>query len=193
MWPGPGYPVNQDPFRPPGGQPIGISGVYAKARKYLAANTLGEREPPHVKDSSKARYAVRALVDLAGQPGRDPITLAAISGRQGISVSYLEQLFRRLRAGGLVNSVRGPGGGFVLTRSAHEITIAAVFCAVRDTDEGVRVPVRKPSERQGVRPQVEALWQTMEREFDSYLQSVTIQDVLSGNFRGRAKVRLPAA
>ena len=82
-----------------------------------------------MKDSSKARYAVAALVDLACQSSQQPTTLAAIAKRQDISVSYLEQLFARLRANGLIKSVRGPGGGYVLARASHEITIADIYGA----------------------------------------------------------------
>src|ERR1700741_2254327 len=98
--------------------------------KHQANNGLGQTEPSAMKDSSKARYAVAALVDLACQPAHQPTTLAAIAKRQEISVSYLEQLFARLRAGGLIKSVRGPGGGYVLARPAAEITIADIYAAV---------------------------------------------------------------
>jgi Rrf2 family iron-sulfur cluster assembly transcriptional regulator len=86
--------------------------------------------------TTKGRYAVTAMLDLALHATDRPITLADISQRQGISLSYLEQLFSRLRKQGLVASARGPGGGYRLSRDAHEINVAQVITAV---DEKVHV------------------------------------------------------
>jgi Rrf2 family iron-sulfur cluster assembly transcriptional regulator len=130
-----------------------------------------------MKDSSKARYAVAALVDLACQPAHHPTTLAAIAKRQDISVSYLEQLFARLRAGGLIKSVRGPGGGYVLARPSTDITIADIYAAVFDAADALAA---NPVEGASLRGQMEGLWKAMEREVARFLQSVTVQDVLSG-------------
>ena len=131
-----------------------------------------------MKDSSKARYAVAALVDLACQPPHHPTTLAAIAKRQDISVSYLEQLFARLRTGGLIKSVRGPGGGYVLARPSAEITIADIYGAVFDSEEAMAAD--QAAEGVSLRTQMESLWKAMEREVARFLQSVTVQDVLSG-------------
>jgi len=130
-----------------------------------------------MKDSSKARYAVAALVDLACQPAHHPTTLAAIAKRQDISVSYLEQLFARLRAGGLIKSVRGPGGGYVLARPSADITIADIYMAVFDAEEAMAA---NPVEGASLRGQMEGLWKAMEREVAQFLKSVTVHDVLSG-------------
>jgi Rrf2 family iron-sulfur cluster assembly transcriptional regulator len=130
-----------------------------------------------MKDSSKARYAVAALVDLACQPAHHPTTLAAIAKRQDISVSYLEQLFARLRAGGLIKSVRGPGGGYVLARPSADITIADIYMAVFDAEEALAAT---PVEGASLRGQMEGLWKAMEREVAQFLKSVTVHDVLSG-------------
>ncbi len=80
--------------------------------------------------TTKGRYAVTAMLDLALHFTDGPITLAGISKRQGISLSYLEQLFSRLRRRGLVSSVRGPGGGYRLAREAEDIAVAEVIAAV---------------------------------------------------------------
>ena len=80
--------------------------------------------------TTKGRYAVTAMLDLALHHGSGPITLADIAQRQGISLSYLEQLFARLRKRSLVSSVRGPGGGYTLGREADEIFVAQVIAAV---------------------------------------------------------------
>jgi Rrf2 family iron-sulfur cluster assembly transcriptional regulator len=88
--------------------------------------------------TTKGRYAVTAMLDLALHYEEGPITLADISQRQGISLSYLEQLFAKLRRQGLVESTRGPGGGYRLSRSPHEIPVADVIIAVDEKVETTR-------------------------------------------------------
>lgn len=88
--------------------------------------------------TTKGRYAVTAMLDLALHYKEGPITLADISQRQGISLSYLEQLFSRLRKQELVDSTRGPGGGYRLSRDAHEIAVADVITAVDEKVETTR-------------------------------------------------------
>ena len=88
--------------------------------------------------TTKGRYAVTAMLDLALHYDDGPITLADISQRQGISLSYLEQLFSRLRKRSLVDSTRGPGGGYRLSRSANEIAVADVITAVDEKVETTR-------------------------------------------------------
>ncbi len=88
--------------------------------------------------TTKGRYAVTAMLDLALHYDEGPITLADISHRQGISLSYLEQLFSKLRKNGLVDSTRGPGGGYRLSRSADEIDVAEVITAVDEKVDATR-------------------------------------------------------
>ena len=88
--------------------------------------------------TTKGRYAVTAMLDLALHYKDGPITLADISKRQGISLSYLEQLFSRLRKNGLVDSARGPGGGYRLSRPAAEINVADVITAVDEKVDAMR-------------------------------------------------------
>ena len=88
--------------------------------------------------TTKGRYAVTAMLDLALHYKDGPITLADISQRQGISLSYLEQLFSKLRKNGLVDSTRGPGGGYRLSRSANDIAVADVITAVDEKLETTR-------------------------------------------------------
>jgi Rrf2 family iron-sulfur cluster assembly transcriptional regulator len=88
--------------------------------------------------TTKGRYAVTAMLDLALHRDQGPVTLADISRRQGISLSYLEQLFSRLRRQGLVESTRGPGGGYRLGRSATEIAVADVIAAVDESVDATR-------------------------------------------------------
>jgi len=82
--------------------------------------------------TTKGRYAVTAMLDLALNGSERPVSLADISGRQAISLSYLEQLFAKLRRNNLVNSVRGPGGGYRLSRGGHEIFVAQIIDAVNE-------------------------------------------------------------
>jgi len=91
-----------------------------------------------VRLTTKGRYAVTAMLDLALHHGSGPITLADIAQRQGISLSYLEQLFARLRKRSLVSSVRGPGGGYTLGREADEIFVAQVIAAVDENVDTTR-------------------------------------------------------
>lgn len=87
--------------------------------------------------STKGRYAVNAMIDLALRQASGPVALAAIGARQGVSLSYLEQLFARLRQQGMVVSTRGPGGGYTLGRTAEEISVADIVCTVDEQAEGL--------------------------------------------------------
>jgi len=130
--------------------------------------------------TSKGRYAVSAMVDLTKQQQDGPVTLAAISDRQFISLSYLEQLFRRLREGGLVNSVRGPGGGYTMARDPSEITVAEVIRAVNEPvhttmcENGIRGCHR------GNRCDTHQLWEALGQHIYRFLDAVTIQQVSDG-------------
>jgi len=89
--------------------------------------------------STKGRYAVNAMIDLALRQSAGPVALAAIGARRGVSLSYLEQLFARLRTQGMVVSTRGPGGGYTLGRPAEDISVADIVCAVDEQAEGPEV------------------------------------------------------
>jgi Rrf2 family iron-sulfur cluster assembly transcriptional regulator len=91
-----------------------------------------------MKLTTKGRYAVTAMLDLALHGDQGPVKLAEISRRQGISLSYLEQLFTRLRRSGLVRSTRGPGGGYSLSRPSHDIAVADVIAAVDESVDTTR-------------------------------------------------------
>lgn len=127
--------------------------------------------------TSKGRYAVSAMVDLNKQQSDGPVTLAAISERQFISLSYLEQLFRRLRESGLVKSVRGPGGGYLLARSPEEITIADIIRAV---NEPVRTTMCENGVRgchRGNRCDTHQLWESLGLHIYRFLDAVNLQQV----------------
>ena len=133
--------------------------------------------------TSKGRYAVSAMVDLNFHKEDGPVTLAAISERQFISLSYLEQLFRRLREAGLVNSVRGPGGGYLLSRPAGKITVAEVIRAV---NEPIRTTLCVNAMRgchRGSRCDTHKLWEALGHHIYRFLDVVTIEDVCSKDIR----------
>jgi len=128
--------------------------------------------------TSKGRYAVSAMVDLNNfGDAESPVTLAAISERQFISLSYLEQLFRALRANGLVRSIRGPGGGYLLAREANKITIADIIRAV---NEPIRTTMCENAVRgchRGQRCDTHQLWDAMGQYIYRFLDAVTVQMV----------------
>ncbi len=133
-----------------------------------------------MKLSTKGRYAVMALVDLAAQESALPVTLADIADRQEISLSYLEQLFAKLRRGGLVKSVRGPGGGYLLARPAAETRISEIILAV---DEPIRATRCTPGQPFGCRSNksrclTHDLWEELGNQIYLYLSSVTLADVV---------------
>jgi Rrf2 family iron-sulfur cluster assembly transcriptional regulator len=132
--------------------------------------------------TSKGRYAVSAMVDLTKHGSEDkPVTLAAISERQFISLSYLEQLFRRLREAGLVRSVRGPGGGYLLARDAAEIMVADV---IRSVNEPIRTTMCENAIRgchRGKRCDTHQLWEALGQHIYRFLDVVSIADVCNKN------------
>jgi Rrf2 family transcriptional regulator, iron-sulfur cluster assembly transcription factor len=135
--------------------------------------------------STKGRYAVMAMTDLARREGERAVALADIAARQEISLAYLEQLFSRLRRSGLVVSARGPGGGYRLARSAAETTIADIVTAV---DEPLRTTrcageAQKGCMLKGERCLTHDLWEEMGRHIHDYLASVSLDDVANGRLK----------
>ena len=126
-----------------------------------------------MKLTTKGRYAVTAMLDLALHQGKGPITLSDIAQRQGISLSYLEQLFSRLRKQQLVSSVRGPGGGYCLARSATEISIANILNAVDDMVK--RQEVTSPETEL---PGSMMMWQRLSNQVYDYLDGITLADAV---------------
>lgn len=127
--------------------------------------------------STKGRYAVTAMLDLALNGTDGPVTLADISENQGISLSYLEQLFAALRGRGLVRGVRGPGGGYYLGREADEISIADVICAVDEWVEFTRCnPKNNTSESQ--RGMTHSLWDDLSKQIYVFLTDISLADLV---------------
>ena len=143
-----------------------------------------------MKLGTKGRYAVMAMVDLAGQltaqPDLGPVTLSGIAARQEISLSYLEQLFSKLRKAGIVKSVRGPGGGYVLARAADKVRISDIVLAV---DEPIRTTRCSPDSGRGCSPDgsrclTHELWEELGNQIYQYLKGVPLEDVCARRITG---------
>lgn len=130
--------------------------------------------------SAKGRYAVMALADLASQGRPGPVTLYDIAERQDISLSYLEQLFAKMRRRDLVKSVRGPGGGYLLARDPSEMPISDIVLAVDEPAAGSRCTPTQPMNCRDseVRCLTHDLWEELGNQMYSYLSSVTLEDVI---------------
>ncbi|MES9812947.1 MAG: Rrf2 family transcriptional regulator [Candidatus Thiodiazotropha sp.] len=130
--------------------------------------------------STKGRYAVTAMLDLALNGKNGPVTLAEISENQGISLSYLEQLFAALRNKDLVRGVRGPGGGYYLGKSADEISIANIICAVDEWVEFTRCGGRQNCSG-GARCLTHTLWDDLSSEIFNFLANISLGDLVRRN------------
>ncbi|HVM98626.1 MAG TPA: Rrf2 family transcriptional regulator [Caulobacteraceae bacterium] len=138
--------------------------------------------------STKGRYAVMAMVDLARRGGERPAPVAEIAERQQISQAYLEQLFARLRRRGLVTSHRGPGGGYRLARPADQTSVADVVIAVDEPLRAIRCNGGKTGcMKDGARCLTHDLWEETGRQIQAYLASVSLADVASGRLRRGAR------
>ncbi len=141
--------------------------------------------------SSKSRYAVMAMVDLARRDQKTPVTLAEIAEGQKISFSYLEQVFASLRRAGVVRSVRGPGGGYALARPANEISIAEIIRATKQ-NAGRIPPVCDPDKpaqcpAAGARCPSHGLWAALDAEVTRFLSSISLGAVAAGELAGAAR------
>ena len=131
-----------------------------------------------MKLTSKGRYAVTAMLDVALHSESGPVSLADISERQEISLSYLEQLFSRLRKNGLVSSVRGPGGGYVLGRSMDQIAISAIVKAVNETVHATKCHGHTGCQK-GVRCLTHSLWNDLSERINDFLTSITLSELVN--------------
>ena len=128
--------------------------------------------------TTKGRYAVTAMLDLALHEDQGPITLADISARQGVSVSYLEQLFSKLRRNKLVESVRGPGGGYRLAGGPANISVAQIVEAVNDSMDATRC-LGKGDCQQGKICLTHHLWTDLSARLRDFLGDITLADLVS--------------
>lgn len=127
--------------------------------------------------TTKGRYAVTAMLDLALHHDQGPINLADISQRQGISLSYLEQLFARLRRQGLVASARGPGGGYSLGREAAQISVVDVIHAVDETVDATRCGGEENCQGQE-RCLTHDLWDELSQQITHFLGGISLGDLV---------------
>jgi Rrf2 family iron-sulfur cluster assembly transcriptional regulator len=142
--------------------------------------------------TTKGRFAVTAMIDLAINQRKDPITLAEISERQAISLSYLEQLFGKLRRHHIVESVRGPGGGYSLGREAEKISVADIIIAVDEpidaTQCGGKENCKSHDTGGGTRCMTHDLWTSLNAKMLEFLGSVSLQDLANQQNSHQQKV-----
>jgi len=127
--------------------------------------------------TTKGRFAVTAMIDLAMQHGTGPVTLAEISQRQKISLSYLEQLFAKLRRRSLVDSVRGPGGGYQLAKDMAEVSVADIILAVDEPIDATQCG-GKENCHDDQKCLTHDLWATLNERIFDYLQGVTLRQLV---------------
>ncbi len=128
--------------------------------------------------TTKGRYAVTAMIDLAYHSQTKPVTLTEISTRQTISLSYLEQLFARLRKAGMVKGVRGPGGGYKLSRDAHDINIADIISAVDEPIDSTKCGGKGNCHEE--QPCLtHDLWMGLSDQIRNYLKGISLGDLLN--------------
>lgn len=139
-----------------------------------------------MKLSTKGRYAVMAMVDLASHSRGKPVALADVASRQEISLSYLEQLFSKLRRGGVVKSVRGPGGGYLLARPEAETRVADIILAVDEPIQATRCTPGQPAgcHSNKSRCLTHDLWEELGNQIYLYLSSVSLADVVDKRVLG---------
>ena len=142
-----------------------------------------------MKLTSKGRYAVMAMADLAKNYVQEPTSLAEISLRQGISISYLEQLFLKLRKNNLVQSTRGPSGGYVLSKPPKEIQLLSIINAV---DEKIKtLKCRKESKRgcnhKSIKCITHNLWYDLEAHINKFFDDNTLNDILFKEVRNNSE------
>ncbi len=130
-----------------------------------------------MKLTTKGRYAVTAMLDLALHYEQGAVTLSDIAGRQGISLSYLEQLFARLRRSGLVESVRGPGGGYNLATAPGEISVAEIIIAINENIDATRCGGDKNCDGEE-RCLTHYLWEGLSERIHEFLSGITLADLV---------------
>ena len=133
--------------------------------------------------STQSRFAVTAMIDVGLHQDHGPVSLAAVSQRQKISISYLEQFFSRLRQHGLVESTRGPGGGYSLARPASDIHVADILHAIHTE------PKRKRAEPTAQQVRTDQLWAQLNDKIETHLQTISLQSLMDNQPRPVAPVK----
>ena len=128
--------------------------------------------------TTKGRFAVTAMIDLGLRQAAGPVTLAAISQRQEISLSYLEQLFGKLRRHALVESTRGPGGGYTLARAPADITVAEIISSVDEPMDATQCGGKENCLGEGARCMTHDLWASLNVKMVEFLESISLQKLV---------------
>jgi Rrf2 family iron-sulfur cluster assembly transcriptional regulator len=149
--------------------------------------------------TTKGRFAVTAMLDLALNEDGKPVTLAGISERQSISLSYLEQLFSRLRRNGLVKSVRGPGGGYRIAKKLSEISVSEIISAVDELIDATQCGGQENC-RDERRCMTHDLWTSLNVKILEYLSGISLADLVAAQneckpvvINGRKELQIQAA
>jgi len=151
-----------------------------------------------MKLTTKGRYAVTAMLDLALHYDQGAVTLADIAKRQGISLSYLEQLFAKLRRNGLVDSVRGPGGGYNLANDPSEISVADIVLAINENIDARRCAGKANCDGDE-RCLTHELWESLSIRISDFLSGISLADLVSNSnvqavaIRQNERMRAPVA
>lgn len=142
-----------------------------------------------MKLTSKGRYAVMAMADLAKNYAQKPISLTEISLRQGISISFLEQLFLKLRKNNLVQSVRGPSGGYVLTKLPEEIKLLNIINAVDEKIKTLKCKkeLKKGCNHKSIKCITHNLWDDLEAHINKFFEENTLNDILFKEVRNNSE------
>lgn len=141
--------------------------------------------------TTKGRFAVTAMLDLAIDESGRPVALAGISERQNISLSYLEQLFSRLRQNGLVKSVRGPGGGYRVAKAPEDISVSDIIRAVDEQIDATQCGGNENCRGES-RCMTHELWTALNHKILEYLEGVSLAQLVAGQQSGKAVVTLDA-
>ncbi|MCK4675180.1 MAG: Rrf2 family transcriptional regulator [Gammaproteobacteria bacterium] len=139
--------------------------------------------------TTKGRYAVTAVLDLALHQDNGPVSLAAISERQQISLSYLEQLFAKLRRNNIVSSTRGPGGGYTLTNNVDDVSVSDIIIAVDESCKVVDCGESDGCHGSNHQCLTHDLWQELSNEIRSFLDGISISEIMSSEAVHEAKLR----
>lgn len=138
--------------------------------------------------TTKGRYAVMAVADLATNSKGAPINLSAIAERQVITLNYLEQIFQKLKNSGIVSAVKGPGGGYLLTIEPKELSVSLVIDAVEEKIKITRCEGDNTScMPHNIKCQTHYLWEGLDNHIRNYFNNVTIEDIINGSLNKKNK------
>lgn len=130
--------------------------------------------------TTKSRYAVMAVIEVAGSESKLPIKLADISANQNISLNYLEQIFQKLKKANIVSSVKGPGGGYKLIVPSDQITIEHIIDAMDENLKMTRCSKDKNCRKNGIHCQTHNLWKGLSKQIREYFARISVADIISG-------------